>query len=181
MRIRSHRNIFILSSRRRHTRFDCDWSSDVCSSDLSCSPGHGGRRQTMGYWFSVWRLPYCFGLDYRRSNSLIKQSVGFSAAAAMHRRFFYFLCLRMKAGMESHSDSSWPFAPFSGFLTPFIFWPPPTMGVEEEAVLGVKELFGKPAGPAEGPNKVAVLPIWSSGNPEAITVILTSPFLRRSS
>src|SRR2546430_13610865 len=24
-----------LSSRRRHTRFDCDWSSDVCSSDLS--------------------------------------------------------------------------------------------------------------------------------------------------
>src|SRR2546427_2631172 len=23
------------SSRRRHTRFDCDWSSDVCSSDPS--------------------------------------------------------------------------------------------------------------------------------------------------
>src|SRR5580692_12273830 len=28
---------FFFSSRRRHTRFDCDWSSDVCSSDL------GGR------------------------------------------------------------------------------------------------------------------------------------------
>src|SRR2546430_11434738 len=27
------RSIFF-SSRRRHTRFDCDWSSDVCSSDL---------------------------------------------------------------------------------------------------------------------------------------------------
>src|SRR2546430_17436193 len=26
--------IFFFSSRRRHTRFDCDWSSDVCSSDL---------------------------------------------------------------------------------------------------------------------------------------------------
>src|SRR5256886_12537312 len=25
---------FFCSSRRRHTRFDCDWSSDVCSSDL---------------------------------------------------------------------------------------------------------------------------------------------------
>src|SRR5256886_16631023 len=24
----------LFSSRRRHTRFDCDWSSDVCSSDL---------------------------------------------------------------------------------------------------------------------------------------------------
>src|SRR5688572_31370750 len=28
---------FFFSSRRRHTRFDCDWSSDVCSSDLSTS------------------------------------------------------------------------------------------------------------------------------------------------
>src|SRR5256886_6172775 len=28
------RFFFFFSSRRRHTRFDCDWSSDVCSSDL---------------------------------------------------------------------------------------------------------------------------------------------------
>src|SRR5260370_1765069 len=27
---------FFFSSRRRHTRFKCDWSSDVCSSDLFC-------------------------------------------------------------------------------------------------------------------------------------------------
>src|SRR2546430_10301984 len=27
-------HLFFFSSRRRHTRFDCDWSSDVCSSDL---------------------------------------------------------------------------------------------------------------------------------------------------
>src|SRR5256886_10268083 len=26
---------FFFPSRRRHTRFDCDWSSDVCSSDLA--------------------------------------------------------------------------------------------------------------------------------------------------
>src|SRR2546430_274331 len=31
--------VFFFSSRRRHTRFDCDWSSDVCSSDL----GHDTR------------------------------------------------------------------------------------------------------------------------------------------
>src|SRR2546430_8086803 len=30
----SSRWCFFFSSRRRHTRFDCDWSSDVCSSDL---------------------------------------------------------------------------------------------------------------------------------------------------
>src|SRR5712692_324084 len=27
-------SIFFFSSRRRHTRWNCDWSSDVCSSDL---------------------------------------------------------------------------------------------------------------------------------------------------
>src|SRR5438270_12782515 len=39
--------LFFFSSRRRHTRFDCDWSSDVCSSDLADEAGaaaaaHGG-------------------------------------------------------------------------------------------------------------------------------------------
>src|SRR6267143_3635872 len=29
---------FFFSSRRRHTRWNCDWSSDVCSSDLSHLP-----------------------------------------------------------------------------------------------------------------------------------------------
>src|SRR2546430_1667931 len=35
MRLQStNLRFFFFSSRRRHTRFDCDWSSDVCSSDL---------------------------------------------------------------------------------------------------------------------------------------------------
>src|SRR5256886_13189364 len=34
MPARFRRQCFFFSSRRRHTRFDCDWSSDVCSSDL---------------------------------------------------------------------------------------------------------------------------------------------------
>src|SRR6266478_10163048 len=37
--------LFFFSSRRRHTRFDCDWSSDVCSSDLACP---GGRDSGVG-------------------------------------------------------------------------------------------------------------------------------------
>src|SRR2546427_7318473 len=32
---------FFFSSRRRHTRFDCDWSSDVCSSDLAADHANG--------------------------------------------------------------------------------------------------------------------------------------------
>src|SRR5260370_41034884 len=30
---------FFFSSRRRHTRFKCDWSSDVCSPDLGARSG----------------------------------------------------------------------------------------------------------------------------------------------
>src|SRR5688500_20170184 len=33
---------FFFSSRRRHTRLQGDWSSDVCSSDFSCSPAASG-------------------------------------------------------------------------------------------------------------------------------------------
>src|SRR2546430_16932724 len=35
--------MFFFSSRRRHTRFDCDWSSDVCSSDLLVQLGGAAR------------------------------------------------------------------------------------------------------------------------------------------
>src|SRR2546430_10219916 len=36
--------MFFFSSRRRHTRFDCDWSSDVCSSDLEVVVINRGKR-----------------------------------------------------------------------------------------------------------------------------------------
>src|SRR5206468_10096011 len=35
------------SSRRRHTRSDRDWSSDVCSSDLVCIIGSGAAGSVM--------------------------------------------------------------------------------------------------------------------------------------
>src|SRR5207302_4099009 len=38
---------FFFSSRRRHTRFSRDWSSDVCSSDL-LFPGCCGNRAAQG-------------------------------------------------------------------------------------------------------------------------------------
>src|SRR5689334_23629148 len=38
---------FFFSSRRRHTRWNCDWGSDVCSSDLKrlAAPKKGSRTQ----------------------------------------------------------------------------------------------------------------------------------------
>src|SRR3989475_2959772 len=40
---------FFFSSRRRHTRFDCDWSSDVCSSDLGQFFIYQGFNATAGW------------------------------------------------------------------------------------------------------------------------------------
>src|SRR5690242_20858664 len=39
---------FFFSSRRRHTRLTCDWSSDVCSSDLRLQFGFGPARRVDG-------------------------------------------------------------------------------------------------------------------------------------
>src|SRR2546430_6550063 len=54
--------LLFFSSRRRHTRFDCDWSSDVCSSDL------GGRTRPlmMLYKQEVKRSP----MDLSAKNNL---------------------------------------------------------------------------------------------------------------
>src|SRR5256886_185445 len=41
---------FFVPSRRRHTRFDCDWSSDVCSSDLV---SFGGNAETAADFATV--------------------------------------------------------------------------------------------------------------------------------
>src|SRR2546430_13812471 len=51
---------FFFSSRRRHTRFDCDWSSDVCSSDLR----DAGERRGAGRKRSGERLAFA-GLHLR--------------------------------------------------------------------------------------------------------------------
>src|SRR6266487_5448044 len=51
---------FFFSSRRRHTRWTGDWSSDVCSSDLDLPEqrpvrlsGHGRRAQILRLWSQV--------------------------------------------------------------------------------------------------------------------------------
>src|SRR2546427_2134208 len=48
---------FFFSSRRRHTRFDCDWSSDVCSSDLYLQ----NLRGQTAYEAGVLLLPQAMG------------------------------------------------------------------------------------------------------------------------
>src|SRR3989442_9919553 len=55
---------FFFSSRRRHTRCGRDWSSDVCSSDLSSGPGDvTATPRTI-------RLPYFPRLDLNQRQNL---------------------------------------------------------------------------------------------------------------
>src|SRR5256885_15051153 len=66
---------FFFSSRRRHTRLQGDWSSDVCSSDLSKASRRGIRR---GFFASPWPV-----LATRRveSSNALSQSATIPAAA----------------------------------------------------------------------------------------------------
>src|SRR5205807_4952762 len=51
---------FFFSSRRRHTRLQGDWSSDVCSSDLDAFPVHAdvGKHSVFDFvpFASAWRV-----------------------------------------------------------------------------------------------------------------------------
>src|SRR2546427_1073982 len=52
---------FFFSSRRRHTRFDCDWSSDVCSSDLPSVYRRLMDRQTHRIGGRLWSVVMGYG------------------------------------------------------------------------------------------------------------------------
>src|SRR2546426_9957803 len=53
---------FFFSSRRRHTRLQGDWSSDVCSSDLSASQRSSFKRVALRGAAPVRKLRSPFGL-----------------------------------------------------------------------------------------------------------------------
>src|SRR5690606_40062502 len=58
--VHAQRSRFFFPSRRRHTTFSRDWSSDVCSSDLARSPTPCGR----GTVRSPFEMPS--GAEFRR-------------------------------------------------------------------------------------------------------------------
>src|SRR2546430_7478791 len=57
---------FFFSSRRRHTRFDCDWSSDVCSSDLELPHRQRELVESSSWDFSGLRALYVNRSEERR-------------------------------------------------------------------------------------------------------------------
>src|SRR6478735_2609447 len=49
-------DVFFFSSRRRHTRLQGDWSSDVCSSDLVLAARLIPLRQIQTFIVPLWRI-----------------------------------------------------------------------------------------------------------------------------
>src|SRR2546427_12876569 len=79
---------FFFSSRRRHTRFDCDWSSDVCSSDLLAP-----RMERT----SAWAEPGHFRMDAKCLG--ITRTLFDEAGGALHRK--------SNSGCEEGNASVW--------------------------------------------------------------------------
>src|SRR2546427_10146166 len=69
---------FFFSSRRRHTRFDCDWSSDVCSSDLAGVRPPLARRALAesGGSVRVAIVMARYGLSRRRAARVLRDAGG---------------------------------------------------------------------------------------------------------
>src|SRR2546430_17155528 len=92
MGVVSYVSFFFFSSRRRHTRFDCDWSSDVCSSDLiqlvdydgMWVPALSGRDATeIGH--RAYQHPERSGQDYGQEIDRFSALVIYLSLAALER------------------------------------------------------------------------------------------------
>src|SRR2546430_11209038 len=86
---------FFFSSRRRHTRFDCDWSSDVCSSDLETSWSAIARTERV-VCFTASRVRGSSGRD-RKSTRLNSSHSQISYAV---------FCLKKKKNKQSDEQAA---------------------------------------------------------------------------
>src|SRR6266568_5447972 len=96
---------FFFSSRRRHTRWNCDWSSDVCSSDLKLrDESESGARfekyvdalaSVIGHADRIGPLhDYCTGLilpGERKSVEPMAAKTDPSRMAAQHQSLLHFV------------------------------------------------------------------------------------------
>src|SRR5258707_3973963 len=56
--------VFFFSSRRRHTRYWRDWSSDVCSSDLMDGQTHVSDQATIWRWREAFQHDFAARMDW---------------------------------------------------------------------------------------------------------------------
>src|SRR5436190_11437671 len=76
-------NFFFFSSRRRHTRSLCDWSSDVCSSDLSMTPAQLVQSVLLGGGLTATNITYSGAATAIGSFNGTASNIGFNAGVIM--------------------------------------------------------------------------------------------------
>src|SRR2546430_4524971 len=95
---------FFFSSRRRHTRFDCDWSSDVCSSDLGAMP----RLAWAASEITTEKADYTL----RIGTGLVELAPGHILSTTLYNDQFPGPLLRFKEGqrvvVDIHNDTDTP-------------------------------------------------------------------------
>src|SRR2546430_6530932 len=123
-------DFFFFSSRRRHTRFDCDWSSDVCSSDLGKSTlafdiifAEGQRRfmESMSPYARQFveqlprpdidrltGIPPTVAIEQRVTRGSRKSTVATITEVAQYLRLLY-----ARLGIQHHPDTDRPVTPLS--------------------------------------------------------------------
>src|SRR5256886_7529385 len=112
--------VFFFSSRRRHTRFDCDWSSDVCSSDLIGRPPllhlpppqvpvhDGALAQGLDPRFDLALVPHdddveVVGVDVLPCDALDRKSTRLNSS---HSQISYAVfCLKKKKCSQNRADA----------------------------------------------------------------------------
>src|SRR5712691_12688107 len=92
---------FFFSSRRRHTRFDCDWSSDVCSSDLITSDDPARLELERELSNSLWTVG-----ELARAEALLNGLIEAAAAAGDRRQEWYGLLDRSARGSFSDYEAA---------------------------------------------------------------------------
>src|SRR3989475_11741094 len=105
-----HIFFFFFSSRRRHTRFDCDWSSDVCSSDLirrirpikSVRPMLLIRRDCNELYVESTAAPIRDGAGHVAGGVLVFHDV--SESRELNRRLSYHASHDLLTGLVSRRD-----------------------------------------------------------------------------
>src|SRR5437660_2569425 len=76
---------FFFSSRRRHTRWPRDWSSDVCSSDLGDDPDHGSQLPAQQHVSAVPQGAVDSVSVPRRQNADARRPLGYECCVITHR------------------------------------------------------------------------------------------------
>src|SRR5256886_10200555 len=99
--------IFFFSSRRRHTRFDCDWSSDVCSSDLAINDTVSESDRITGAIAGVRAHGYDIVLKLDATIGLAKRDAAAAEAARLTTQDRRFLeSLRIQVDQESFLEEN---------------------------------------------------------------------------